>query len=178
MIPGFTFNSIHSSEFNLTMRSIDRTTLPPLRKREVMVPGKHGTYDFGNNKYDNRIIQIECFLKADNLPQLRQRVRSVAGWLKDKGQLMFDDEQDKFYIGRLYNQIPLEQITTNGIISLAFECEPFAYSSLNMTETERTDETPIFIFNNGSVETPAEYTITNAGASPVSTIRVKVIQRI
>lgn len=173
---GFTFNSTHSSEYNLTLRSVDRTTLPPLRRRELLVPGRHGTYDFGNNKYDNRIIQIECFLKADSLSQLRQRVRSVAGWLKDKGQLMFDDEQDKFYIGRLYNQIPLDQITTNGIIPLAFECEPFAYSNINTTEVTRTNDDSIFIFNNGSVETPAEYTITNQGGNTISKVRVKIIQ--
>ena len=173
---GFTFNDQHSTDYGMTMRSVDRTALPPLRRRELEVPGRHGRYDFEGNTYDNRTITITCHIKADTFPGLRQKMRLVAGWLKNKGRLMFDDEQDKFYISRLYSQVPLEQQSRNGIVDLVFECEPFAYSSINTTEVTRTNEDPIFIYNNGSVETPAEYTIINDGATSVTNIRIKLIQ--
>ena len=173
---GFTFNNTHSSQYHAVLRSVDRTTLPPLKRRQLTLPGKHGAYDFENNTYENRTIDIEVFVKASSLQQLRSRIRALAAWLKNKGQIKFDDEPDKFYTGRIYTQTPLNQLSTNGIVPLTFECEPFAYSETNTTEVTRIDEAPIFIFNNGSVETPAEYTITNNGENPVERVRIKIIQ--
>ena len=175
---GFRFNDVHCRDFFITMRSVDRTTLPPLRRREIAVPGRHGRYDFGENKYDNRTISIEVFIEASNLAQLRQRVRNVAGWLKNKGRLAFDDEPDKFYVGRLYNQVPLDQVARNGRALLVFDVEPFAYGELISDQVTRTDETPLNLFVSGTEESPAEYTIINDGESPVENIRVKIVQPI
>jgi len=175
----FIFNGQHASQFGLVVRSMDRSLLPPLRSRQLEIPGRHGAYDFGENKYENRIINLNCFLKAKTLQELRQKSRIVAAWLKDKGQLMFDDEPDKYYMARIYNQVGIEQSAGfNGEFQIDFECEPFAYSETNTMEVTRTDDTSFFIFNNGTVDTPAEYTITNTGASTVTNITIKIIKKI
>jgi phage-related protein len=57
-------------------------------------------------------------------------MRQVAAWLYGDGkkqQLIFSDEIDLFYYGRLQNQIDLEQVVTFGEFTLQFRCEPFAY---------------------------------------------------
>lgn len=173
---GFTFNGKHSSDFGLAVKSLDRSLLPSLRKSEITVSGRHGTYDFEQNTYENRIISVDCAIKAGSIHELRQKARRIAGWLKDKGELRFDDEPDKYYIGRVYSRVPFENLFVLGRFTLNFECEPFAYSSTNMIEVIRTDDSPIFVYNNGTIEAPQEITITNLGENTIHGFTIKLIK--
>lgn len=173
---GVRFKGTHSSSFDLVSKSEDRTVRPPLKRRELEIPGRHGRYDFGDNKYDNRILAVRFFSPNKNFQTLRQNMRKIAGWLSGKGELIFDDELDKFYQAKVYGQIPLEQLHRTGSFVVMFECEPFAYSNLNSVEVTREDVDPIFIFNNGTVETPHEITVTNLGGNTINGFIIKIIK--
>ena len=172
----FTFRGTNSRALNMTVRSIDRSLLPALRRNELTIAGRHGRYDFGNNKYDNRIITLRAFIEASSLQQLRQRARKVAQFLSVKGELVFDDEPDKRYIGRIYSPISFENIGHNGEIEFSFELEPFAYGERITNEVTRTDDTPIYVFNSGNFDTPSTITITNTGEDTIDGLTIRVIK--
>jgi len=128
---GFTFRNIHSSTFGIGVRSVDRSLIPELRKNEFVIPGRHGTIDFGLNTYEKRQITIELgLLKNTDWQALRAKAREIAKWLSGKGMLIFDDELDKAYDAAVYGYIGIEQIQSlpAGVLTVTFECQPFAES--------------------------------------------------
>ena len=125
---GFTFANTHSSAYGIYAKSINRTIAPSLRKNEFVIPGRHGTIDYGLNTYDKRLISVELNLIKNKLTDLRKQARDVAYWLSKTGMLIFDDEKDKAYQARVYSEIDIEQIATRGISTVIFECQPFAES--------------------------------------------------
>jgi len=129
---GFTYDLLNSlTDFNLVAKSVDRPLLPSLRKRELIVPGKHGSWDFGNNVYENRIIVIEIQYIGTSMAELRSRARDIAYWLSSLTykSLIFDDETDKYYVAKIYEGVSLESLFIVGRASLLFECQPHALST-------------------------------------------------
>jgi predicted phage tail component-like protein len=136
----FIYNGISSRTYNIVAKSVNRPLLPVLRKRELVVPGRHGTYDFSDNTFEKRIIEMELRYIGTSFAELRTRARQVAYWLSGYGTasktLIFSDETDKWYVGKVYSEIGLQNLFTLGECKVQFECEPFAYATL-----EEYDET-------------------------------------
>lgn len=129
MINGLTFNGKHSyNDFGLYMKSDNRTLLPGLRRREIVIDGKNGTWDFGNNTYDNRVISVRFTLITLSRTELRVKARRIAQWLNNPNPalLIFDDEIDKEYVARIYDPISLDEIINNGEFTVNFSCQPLA----------------------------------------------------
>lgn len=126
---GFTFDSIHSSEFNVYFKSVDRTLLPAKRLTQYTVPGKSGTYDVVHG-YENRTIQCTIGFTGDDYTRegLRQKAREVSQWLSGEGDLVFDDELDKAYVGKVISGINIEEVARTGKCNVTFLCNSFAYS--------------------------------------------------
>jgi predicted phage tail component-like protein len=133
---GFTFNSIDSSDYGVYMLSKNRALLPSMRKREIVIPGRHGTYDFSDNTYDNRLIEVEINYLGSDFNDMRLTARDIAAWLsqQDYCKLQFDDESDKYYLAKIYDAIGLENIQINGKATLVFECQPHALSIVTTAE--------------------------------------------
>jgi predicted phage tail component-like protein len=110
------------------MLSVDRTVLPAPNDIYLQIPNKNGSYLFSRGSLD-RIIKVDCSIFANSLPGLRSTVRQIAAWLytRQRVQLVFDDEPDLYYMAKIEGGIGLEQITTDGMFTLIFRCEPFAY---------------------------------------------------
>lgn len=125
---GMKFNNTYSANIGVYISNIKRPALPVLRKKKVVIAGKHGAFDFGGNIYEERIITVDCFIKEKSYEDVRQKARDIAVWLGSKGQLIFDDEPDKYYIAQTYSSIEPEQIIKSGKFTVTFECDPFAYS--------------------------------------------------
>lgn len=172
MALGFRYNGIHSDTYSLVMKSIDRPLLPPLRKRDLTIPGRHGSYDFSGNTYDNRILSMEISYLGNSISALRSRAREISAWLSqtENKQLIFDDEPEKYYLAKIYDAISFENLFLIGKTTLGFECQPFAYSTSesNQTFNITADGQEITIVNSGSVETPQIITIRNTGTNTIS----------
>lgn len=137
---GFTFANIHSSEYELYVRSDNRTITPSPRKKSIIIPEKHGTIDFYNNAYDVRNITMHLSLVKKTMEDLRQQARDIAEWLTKDGILIFDDEPDKAYRAKVYHNIDIEEIGAYGKSKATFTCQPFAYMVVDTGEDLTWDE--------------------------------------
>lgn len=130
MIGAFVFNGVESSQFNLVCKSVKRPLLPPVKLRRVELLGISGVYDFDDNEYDMRPITMKIQYIGTSYQELRTRARSIAAWLSTTtwGKLRIHDEDDKYYLAKVTEQIDLETLWEFGSADIAFDCQPFAYS--------------------------------------------------
>lgn len=174
---GFKFRNIHSSEFDIGVKSDDRSLIPELRKNEFVIPGRHGTIDFGLNTYEKRQIKMQIgLMKNANWEALRQKARDIAKWLSGKGMLIFDDEQDKAYQASVYGYVGIEQIKLlpMGTFNVIFECQPFA-ESINYKQENKeitTNNYEIQVNAEGTAEACCIITIKNLGNEIIDDITI------
>jgi len=129
----FTYNNISSMTYGIVAKSVNRPILPVLRRRELIIPGKHGAYDFADNTYERRIIEVELKYVGTSFTEFRTRARQIAYWLSGYSgtkNLIFSDETDKWYVAKIYSEIGLQNLFHIGTCTITFECEPFAYADL------------------------------------------------
>ena len=175
---GFTFRNTHSSNFKIGAKSIDRSIIPAKRKNEFVIPGRHGTIDFGTHTYETRPISVEIgLIRNSSFGELRESARQIAKWLSGEGLLIFDDEPDKAYQASVYDYIGLEQIELipAGRLNVVFDCQPFAesleYRQVNIPNiTTKPYEIPLNV--NGTSETCCIITIKNNGTTNVNNITI------
>lgn len=112
---------------------MESKTLPILTKSKdvyIDIPGRDGSYLF-NGALSDAVIPIACGIKTANAIALMAAKRQIAAWVfsKQKVQLIFDDEPDKFYLVKYDGEIGLEKLTAQGMgkFTLVFRSEPFAY---------------------------------------------------
>ena len=156
-------------DYGFIVKSVDRPILPTLRKREIVIPGRHGTWDFEGNTYENRIISVEFKYRGTTFNDLRLQARDIAQWLSQTiyKELIFSDEPDKYYLAKIYDSIGLQNILRAGQGSIRFECKPFAYkltediTSATITANGQT----LAVVLAGTAETPEIITLTNQGSS-------------
>ncbi|MBD1373747.1 phage tail family protein [Hazenella sp. IB182357] len=116
----FKFDGIDSSNYFL-VNNIKRDILPSIKDKLVQVPGRSGTYDFGIEESE-RQIDIDVTISASSPESLRQIVREIATWLHSERvkQLIFSDEPDKIYYGRLSGNTDIDQLISMGQTTLTF----------------------------------------------------------
>ena len=139
----FEYNAIDGyDDFAIIAKSVNRPLLPTLRKREIAVPGKHGTYDFGDNVYDDRIISVAISYIGTSFNELRLRARDISAWLSQTSykELIFSDEPDKYYLAKIYNTAGLETFFRLGKATIQFECQPFALYVVTSSEDVYLDD--------------------------------------
>jgi len=139
---GFKFGENHSDDFKIVMKSINRPILGNMIPRENESYGRDGFTDYENNRVSKRIISVYCTFEASSINDLRNSIRNVSKWLYSKNaeKLIFDDEPDKYYLARIYNQIDLESFTRYGIFKIVFECQPWAFNLLSSQNLDITWE--------------------------------------
>jgi predicted phage tail component-like protein len=165
----FKFGSKWASEIGLVVKSKNRMALPVIRQRYEYIIGRDGNYDFSDGTLEDRIIDIECCFITSNVGDLRYKMRQVASWLYGNGkkqQLIFSDEIDLFYLGRLQNQIDLEQVVTFGEFTLQFRCEPFAYG-VELAKDAYDENSPMFPYRD--INETDSYTYIETGTNPFLT---------
>jgi predicted phage tail component-like protein len=162
----------------IVVQEVSRPLLPQLADNEIKVADRHGSYDMGNNTYENRIIEVSIGFKEDTRENRILKSRQIASWLSQKGELIFDDEKDVHYIGRVYSSIPLETAIRMGKCKLIFNCEPFAYSSdvvQQITVTQNNFD--INVSNDGTIETPFRIRFKNVGTQPITHITILKVSK-
>ena len=133
MIGQFEYKGIHSSKYGVYFKSITRPLLPPVKPKMVNISGTSGSYDFGDNDYDNVIISIRIAYIPKNPIERKQKSREIAAWLSTDtwGKLILGDETDKFYFARVDGQVNLDALISSGEADITFICQAFAYMTTN-----------------------------------------------
>jgi len=150
--------------------------IPAIRSRKVAIPRRHGEYDFGAKYYEDRTLTLNCVTaKKLNDYSFRAYIREVAYALSKKSEIRLWNEPDKYYVGRLYDEIELTQMRDLGnIFTLNFTCEPFAYGQ---TKYEAFTDRQYIPNYKGTAPTPAYIEIVNKGSVPIKNIRISQINR-
>ena len=99
MSNGFTLKGQHCSELGIAMETKTLPALPLSDDSYIQAPGRDGSYLFARELADSTIT-ISCGLLASDTTELMTIKRQLAAWVysKQKIQLVFDDEPDKFYL--------------------------------------------------------------------------------
>lgn len=179
MIPGaYKYKNIHSTDFKLVSKSLNRPILPIMRINTIEIPGVHGSYDFGNNTYGNRQISMLITYVGKDYNELRLRAREIAAWLTSKRYepLIFDDEPDKFYLARIYNQVDFENLWRLGRTTVTFDCQPFAYSVElhNVQDLITIAPQKLEVESLGTYETSPIITLENQGNNTITSFNLRL----
>lgn len=141
------YNALDSyADFKIIAKTINRPILPGMRKREMAIPGKHGTYSFGSEVYDNRIISVAIAYVGATFNDLRLRARDIAAWLSQTNykELIFSDEPDKYYLAKIHDPVGLENFFRLGKATIQFECQPHAlYVVTSAEDVDLDDDVPL-----------------------------------
>ena len=159
---GITFNSKHSSIFGLGAK-VKRPLLPGNSDNYISPPGRSGSILFPGKPRD-RFIPVDFGFMPASKALFRAKVWEIAAWLytDEREVLTIDDEPGKYYIGKIEDQIDLEQAFVLGKFSVVFRCEPFAYGE--QITVDFVSDTAI-VANAGSYQTPAIIEATFTGAA-------------
>lgn len=170
----FEFNAVDMyTEYGLRIRVRSGVLKPQLRERKITIPQRNGTYDYGAKYYEERQLPIGC----DTIRQLTAAdKRELAYLLSSKGKIVFWDEPDKYYIGRIYDTTEIEKVGGIGTyFPLMFMCNPFAYGSTqNVIFPSSGVLKPEY---DGTADTPTRIEITNTGANAANGIQITIRKR-
>jgi predicted phage tail component-like protein len=109
------------------MVSDTRTMLPDVTRQTKIVPG-YGTYDFGNDTYNEKSLKIIFTYCASSLEALQIQMEQIGGWLYNDGlyhDLIFDDAPDRIYNAKVISKVDLTKKSLIGSISVDFNCNPY-----------------------------------------------------
>lgn len=150
--------------------------LPEIRPRKIMIPLRHGKYDYGAKYYNERSLSLNCVsIQVENDGEFRAFAREIAYALSKKDQIRLWNEPDKYYIGRVEKEISLTQIRDVGnVFTLDFTCEPFAYSDPVTKSFTNLKLDPEY---KGTAPAPTYIEIVNTGNANVKTIRISQVDR-
>ena len=140
ILVGFTFAGVHSSAVGLFADTPTRTIKPALRTNLYVVPGRSGTLDYGGDTYDSIDVFCKLAYRADTPSDMRSKQRAVAEFLAASGPLIFDDEPDKQYVGKIIDDVSMEEVVRTGTVEVTWRCQPYAESLdyIQISELQRS----------------------------------------
>ncbi len=131
---GFTLNGIHSDAYGILCKS-QRELMPGREAKELAVPGRHGTFEYGDPVFGKRTFVLTCTIQASTLPAMRSAARGIAAWLASATELIFDDDPGKRWTGRVYDAVGLDIVSVTGQFEFTFSAQPFAEDTVEQTAT-------------------------------------------
>lgn len=117
--------SLRTSVPGISITGIARPARPSYERNKVVIPGKNGTYDFGNNRKEDFLITVEVVIEADSAKNLQTRIGTLSTFLDGKGNLVFSDNPSKVYTAQVYDEVVMAGDATarwaRGLV--VFECD-------------------------------------------------------
>lgn len=135
---GVKFNEKHSLDDLGMYLKRKVISAPEIQTNFISVPQRDGKIDLSESltglvKYYNRTIDMQ-FVFHDEFDNYQTKFSEIENYLHGKRmKLIFDDDIDNFYIGRL-------TVTTSetdkmlGVINISAECEPYKYDLTSSDE--------------------------------------------
>lgn len=116
--------------------NVSRGLVGARRHRTVDVPGRAGSWIFGEEPGDRR-IELAVNIEADSFAERREAVEALAGWADSRTQqaLVLDDEPDRYYVAILDMDPDPEEWLCRADLSLRFRAAPYALAIAVSGET-------------------------------------------
>jgi predicted phage tail component-like protein len=121
----FKGTSLRQAVPGVRITNIIRPARPPYERNKVVIPGRDGSYDFGNNRKEDFLITVEVVIEADSAKNLQTRIGTLSTFLDGKGNLVFSDNPSKVYTAQVYDEVAMAgDATARWARSLIiFECD-------------------------------------------------------
>jgi predicted phage tail component-like protein len=105
--------------------NISRPARPPRERNKVIIPGKDGSYDFGNNRIEDFLVSAEIVITATSASELQTKIQALSAFLDGKGGLVFSDAPSTVYQAQVYDEVAVVGDTTArwGRALVVFECD-------------------------------------------------------
>lgn len=121
--------------------SSSEPALPSIRNQSIVVPNRHGVFDYGG-WLGARQFTLDCvLLRRESYADIKRGIRKLVKLLIDDWgrpktvKLRFGDNLNVFYNARLTAGVPVERIANLGMFSLTFTAfDPVAYSNVTNDE--------------------------------------------
>lgn len=156
ILVGFSFANVRSSSVGLFADTPTRTIKPALRTNIYVVPGRSGTLDYGGDTYDAIDITCRLAFRAHTQADMRSQQRAVAEFLAASGPLIFDDEPDKAYTGKIIEAVSMDEVVRTGTMEVTWRCQPYAESLDYRQLTQFQEQLPLNVVPDiiGTQDTP------------------------
>ncbi len=154
------------SEFGVWFDSVRKYKKPAKRFTGFDVPARNGTLYQSNKKFDNVIIEYNCYIKdnfATNYNDLVNYLNSFDGY-----QILENSTDNTVYRMAVFHEeiAPnMEQFLKSGQFTLFFDCMPQEFLKVGDVEQEIISSTQTYTGNPVSINNPS-------GASAVSSLAV------
>ncbi len=147
--------------------SSQEPALPDVRNQSVVVPGRHGAYDFGGY-FEPREFALNCVFPRQSYTDLKRSIRKLNGLLTDSYsrprtvKLRFGDDANVYYNARLTSGYIPERSAERGFFTLVFAAhDPYAYSTVTNAE---------ILWGSEVIDFTADYLLGTQGSGKVTQV--------
>lgn len=140
----FTFKGVSSKDLGLKIVSLPPITSADERVDKIEIPNYDGVR-YVSNGYSEVVREVMVIYEGTDF----DRIKSV---LRGEGDVIFDNEKDRYYKARIINKISFDELIRNKIYKfpIVFECQPYGYLLEGKNKIVVTEATEIT--NPGNVE--------------------------
>ena len=127
----------------LVISELPPITKPQMRVSETVVDGVDGSYieELGYSSYD-KPVTIGLTQRAD--------INEVIKFFSGKGDVIFSNEPDKYYRGKIIDQINYERLVRFKKAKIKINVQPFKFSAIERVKTITPEGQTLDIWNNGN----------------------------
>jgi phage-related protein len=157
------FNDIDLAELGVLVIEDFPIPTSQLRYEEQVIPGRDGVITITDGSYEGCEITGRVVIRLNDNYTLDDIKRALQGW----GRLMIPGVQDRYFIAKVNNLIPIDQFIKNEVyeMPLTFKCQPFGYLLSGYDEVTAASGT---ITNIGNVIARPTFTCTKAGSVTIT----------
>ena len=118
-------DSLRTTLPKLRITNVIRPAMPAYTRNKVVLPGKDGSYDFGENKKEDFLITVEVVISADSASALQASVHALGTYLDGKETLVFTDDSETEYQAQVYDGVYLTGDASARFVKgvVVFECD-------------------------------------------------------
>lgn len=166
----FKFNNRSSLEFKtLIVNELPSIIKPAEKVNKYDIESRNGDLIISTGFYSNMTKTVECTVRNIN------EIDEIVSWLKGSGDVIFSNQEDRYYQAAIVNQIDFERVIKQyRKFIIQFECQPFGYL-LEGEENIILTENNSIIKNVGSIESEPVISISGSGDIEL-TIGLKTIK--
>ena len=140
----------------LLISELPPITKPNMRVKETVIDGVDGSLieELGYESYDKTIL-IGLRIGAD--------VDKITEFFTGNGEVVFSNEPDKYYIGRIIKNIDYARLLRYKVATVTFRVQPFKYNRVEVPRQATTDRTSMIVENLGNHTSKPLITIQGSG---------------